>query len=368
LLSSAVLASAIDAKNNPNKNIINVNNNVISAPNISIGAIDSKALANKPAEKLVPPLQKATANKDAGTKNNKAPVLVVLPEINNDVEFADKPSVEQKPLRPVVVNDLGKKTDGVYYKEGTNYAALAAEHKAKESEIINQEKDKQISKPVHKAHKKEVELGAKEVFFADNQQISIGLSNRDINRILVKGDKIQNVNGPTGLYTAKNDSAGAAYISLYGEAPFTLFISTMNGHNVSLLVSPRSAAGKTIILQPTTSSLLSARFEETEGYQKVLIALMSAMINSEASEDYTYHAEKKAKKADFYGIADIKPIASYSGSRLFGIVSEIKNKSKNPLVLKPSYFYKPGVRAASLSKQTIAVGESGILYQVLSRE
>jgi len=95
---------------------------------------------------------------------------------------------------------------------------------------------------------------------------------------------------------------------------------------------------------------------------------MSAMINNEASQDYTYSAEKKAKKADFYGIADIKPIASYSGSRLFGIVSEIKNKSKNPIVLKPSYFYKPGVRAASLSKQTIAVGESGILYQVLSRE
>lgn len=335
LLSNVVLANAIDVKNDFNKSIIDVSD---------------KNLNGKSAEKSAPPVQKTSTNKEVNIKNNNAPVLVALPEIHNDSEFADKP---RKPLKPVVANDLGKKTDGIYYKEGA---------------IINQEKENQISKPAHKAHKKEVELGAKEVFFADNQQISIGLSNRDINRILVKGDKIQNVNGPTGLYTAKNDSAGAAYISLYGEAPFTIFISTMSGHNVSLLVSPRRVAGKTIILQPTTLSLLSARFEENEGYQKVLITLMSAMINNEASEDYAYHAEKKAKKVNFYGIADIKPIVTYNGSRLFGIVSEIKNKSKNPLVLKPSYFYKPGVRAASLSKQTIAVGESGILYQILSRE
>jgi conjugal transfer pilus assembly protein TraK len=212
--------------------------------------------------------------------------------------------------------------------------------------------------------------GVIEKSFADNEQINVVLSNRDINRVLVKGDKIQSVNGPTGLYMAKNDALGSAYISTYGESTFTVFVSTSKGHNFSLLVMPRATPGRTIILEPTTPSLLTARFEETESYQKVLVTFIKAMINNEMGEDYTYEEEKskKSKKIDFYGVADIKQIASYSGSHLLGIVSEIKNKTKNPITLKPSYFYQPGVRAVALSNQTIAPSAVGLLYQVISRD
>ncbi|HJZ24046.1 MAG TPA: type-F conjugative transfer system secretin TraK, partial [Candidatus Babeliales bacterium] len=114
----------------------------------------------------------------------------------------------------------------------------------------------------------------KEIPFADNEQINVFLSNRDINRILVKGDKIQGINGPTGLYTAKNDTTGSAYISLYGDITFTIFASTLKGHNFSLLVTPRSIPGKTIILEPTTPSFFTGRVEEADSYQKMLIALI----------------------------------------------------------------------------------------------
>ena len=91
------------------------------------------------------------------------------------------------------------------------------------------------------------------------------------------------------------------------------------------------------------------------------------MINNEALEDYAYGETKGSKKTDFYGIADIKPIAFYSGSHLVGIVSELKSKSKTPIALKPSYFYRPGIRAVALSCQTIAPSETGLLYQVVGR-
>lgn len=244
------------------------------------------------------------------------------------------------------------------------------DHVANASDV-NTAKDSEITK--EKAVKKSKAVkgvdGVKEVSFADNEQINVVLSNRDINRVLVKGDKIQSVNGPTGLYMAKNDAFGSAYISTYGESTFTVFVSTSKGHNFSLLVMPRATAGRTIILEPTTPSLLTARFEETEGYQKVLVTFIKAMINNEMGEDYTYEEEKskKSKKIDFYGVADIKQIASYSGSHLLGIVSEIKNKTKTPITLKPSYFYQPGVRAVALSNQTIAPSAIGLLYQVISR-
>ena len=210
--------------------------------------------------------------------------------------------------------------------------------------------------------------GVIEKFFADNEQINVILSNRDINRLLVSGDKIQSINGPAGLYTAKNDAIGSGYISLYGDTTFTIFVSTLKGHNFSLLVSPRSVAGRTVILNSTTPSVSTARFEETESYQKVLVALITSMINNEAIEDYAYSEAKGSKETRFYGIADIKPITFYSGSHLVGIISELKNRSKAPITLKPSYFYKPGVRAIALSCQTIAPSEVGLLYQVISRE
>jgi len=140
-------------------------------------------------------------------------------------------------------------------------------------------KDKEmIAKVKNNIAQKAARSSVNEQEFTENQQIEVVLSNRDINRVLVKGDKIQSVNGPTGLYMAKNDIAGSAYISAYGESTFTVFISTVNGHNFSLLVSPKAVAGKTIILQPTT--LLSPQFEEAASYQKLLITLTSAMINS----------------------------------------------------------------------------------------
>jgi type-F conjugative transfer system secretin TraK len=209
--------------------------------------------------------------------------------------------------------------------------------------------------------------GVTEKPFADNEQIKVVLSNRDINRVLVTGDKIQSINGPAGLYTAKNDAVGSAYISLYGNTVFTVFASTVKGHNFSILVTPRAVAGRTVILQPTTPSLLTARFEETESYQKVLVALISSMINNEVLEDYAYSEAKRSEKVGFYGIADIKPIVFYGGSHLVGIISELKNKSKTSITLKPSYFYKPGVRAVALSCQTIAPSETGLLYQVVGK-
>ena len=215
---------------------------------------------------------------------------------------------------------------------------------------------------------KYINASTKEIPFADNEQIAITLSNRDINRILVKNDKIQSVNGPTGLYTAKNDEIGSAYINLNSsDTCFTIFISTVNGHNLSLLVSPRTTPGRTIILEPT-SPLLLANIEETSDYQKTLVTLITGMINNKILSDYFYTQIKKPKSNDFYNIADIKEIASYNGAQLLGIVSEIKNKTKNLITIKPSYFYAPGVRAVALSKQIIAPSETVMLYQVISRE
>jgi conjugal transfer pilus assembly protein TraK len=223
-------------------------------------------------------------------------------------------------------------------------------------------------------------VDVKEIPFADNEQIKVTLSNRDINRVLVTGDKIKTIHGPTGLYTAKNDSSdpsGSAYISIYSDVSFTVFLATIKGHNLSLSVTPKTSAGRTVILEPTSPTLLANNKVEADSYQKTLIDLMNNMINLEPCEDYEYFSINEAKKhkwiknikkIEFYNVADVIPVAFYRGEKLSGIISKIRNKTKNPLILQPSYFYQSGIKAVALSLQTIPPLEACWLYQIVGQD
>ena len=73
---------------------------------------------------------------------------------------------------------------------------------------------------IHENNKKAKTIpGVKTLSFTSNERLNITLSNKDINRISVKGDKIQTINGPSGPYSAKNDQQGAVYINTFGETP-----------------------------------------------------------------------------------------------------------------------------------------------------
>ena len=308
--------------------------------------------------------------KKSAKTNIKRSVLVVGFLLFSAV-FAGESKTEVDMLQTGVCNKCADVVD-TNNPKSTSLAKGSSETKTSERKTEKDKKDKKGSKggastPRSTSKSKRAKRGIKETSFSDNEQIKVILSNRDVNRVLVKEDKIISVNGPAGLYTAKNDVAGSAYISLYGDAAFTLFASTVKGHNFSLLVSPRSIAGKTVILKSTTPSLSTARWEEAESYQKVLVTLITGMINSEPLGDYSYSEIKNPKVVDFYRVARIKPLVFYGGSHLTGIVSEIKNKSRKPLILKPSYFYKFGVRAVALSQQTLRPSETGLLYQVMGR-
>ena len=230
----------------------------------------------------------------------------------------------------------------------------------KEKQDKKEEKEKKNLSQL--SHKKTVTEGFREIFFADNEQVSVSLSNRDINRVLVKGDKIQSVNGPAGLFVAKNDSLGALYVNAYGDTPFTIFVSTVKGHSFSLLAFPKSCYGKNIILVSTTP-ILDDQLDGSS-YQKTLINLISNVINNELPDDVAALSVKKLKKTDFYHLATIKPIAAYSSDSYVVIVSEVQNKTKTAVNLKPSYFYRPGIKAVALSEPVLPPKETVLLYRV----
>lgn len=205
-----------------------------------------------------------------------------------------------------------------------------------------------------------------QISFADHDQLNVVLSDVDVNRISVAGDKIQRLNGPTGIYTARNDASGAAYLTVNTHLPFTVFISTVNGHNLSLFVAPRGIIGKTVILKPVTPSKKAAAWEKSSSYQKLLVKLINGMINHQAPEGYAF-SYINGKNTNFYNIGVLKPVAVFTGAHLQGIVYELINKTKKPIILKPSYFYDSKVCAVSLSQQTIAPKGMGLVFKVISR-
>lgn len=65
-----------------------------------------------------------------------------------------------------------------------------------------------------------IKHGPEQRSFRDYDQLNIVLSNVDVNRISILNDKIQSLNGPVGLYTAKNDASGAAYLTVNAHLPY----------------------------------------------------------------------------------------------------------------------------------------------------
>ncbi|MDP2534112.1 type-F conjugative transfer system secretin TraK [Photobacterium damselae subsp. piscicida] len=88
------------------------------------------------------------------------------------------------------------------------------------------------------------------VLFSDNETVSVNLSSLDINRLVVKDDKITSVTCPTGFCTmpanpvdesgtgAPVDPQGAGLISLNVLEPFTLYITTEKGRSFGCLSAP----------------------------------------------------------------------------------------------------------------------------------
>ena len=208
---------------------------------------------------------------------------------------------------------------------------------------------------------------ARIISFKDNDQISVVLSRVDTNRIEVKGDKITAVNGPTGEYAAKNDASGAAYISVYKQLPFTVFLTTEAGHSLSLFVVPKNVVGKTLILKARSASKEAIAKEKDTPYQKLLTALITGMVNHKAPDGYFYHVVRHARHFNFYGIGVMALRGVYNGARLKGMVFTLRNKTRHAITVKEAWFYQHGVAAIALSKQTLLPKETALVFDVVNK-
>ncbi|WP_240337813.1 TraK domain-containing protein [Enterobacter asburiae] len=109
-------------------------------------------------------------------------------------------------------------------------------------------------------------------------------------KVVVDGELITSISGPTGAYDQSQTEDGALILSPLVGQNFTLFIQTDHGSSLSLNVRPQPGNGKTLRFTPMSPPLRknddAKAWEEGQTYEKTLVALSRAVVNGQVPDDY----------------------------------------------------------------------------------
>ena len=242
--------------------------------------------------------------------------------------------------------------------------------------------------------------------FNDSDMVPVVLSSVDINRLVVKGDKITSIHCPEGFCVVtgtKSDSSAAALLSLNLAVPFTAYISTAKGRQFGLFISAKAKPGVTSIFtsehysreQPSTfdkgspyTTMMSeftaqmmrylATGQLIDGYQVNIIDNTKENVTKALSR----HSHKglgprkfNTRAASTSGPSELtptglttEPAIVFTGKHFNGIIYRLTNHSPQVMTLTTAQFYSPTVRAAALSTPTLNSQQVGHLFVVSGGE
>ncbi len=204
---------------------------------------------------------------------------------------------------------------------------------------------------------------AEPLVFNDNESLSLKLSDTNINRLFVTKDAIVDFYAPEGYTQAEVDSQGALYIQLQHTQPFTVFISTEDGHNVGLTLVPVRSSGHNVHLMPRTATDKARLWEEKKDYESGLMRLMKAMMQNHVPKGYGVEEVSNApKRFDSHGQLRLKVI--YNGIHFKGKVYTLYNEGQAPIYLQEKDFYHEGVEAVAFSTDTLESCQTSLIYVV----
>lgn len=210
-------------------------------------------------------------------------------------------------------------------------------------------------------------IKATQIHFANNDQVTLNLSNMGINRLFVKDDKILSVLGPAGYLRLQNDPSGSMYVNVLVSRPFTAFVVTKEGRHFSIMVRPKAMPATTVVFLPDSPSAAQVTFAKNSVYQQRLISVMKSLLQGKRPK-----AMGVVKILDPKGIAflqgNLTLVQQYRGTLLDAAIYRFDNTCGQDLTLAPNQFYRPHVLAASLSKQHLLKGQSLFVYEVVAHQ
>ena len=206
--------------------------------------------------------------------------------------------------------------------------------------------------------------------FENDATFSVVLSNTNPNKIVIDGELVTSISGPTGAYDKDQTSEGALILSPLVGQNFTVFLQTATGVSISLNVEPKPGAGRTLIFAP--QSLPSHRneeakaWEEGQSYEKTLVSVTRAIVRGEVPDGYQEFPVTRAP-----GYTPPVAVKLTAERQLVGAhLRVVRYRMSNPGVVTQSLrerdFYRKGVRAVMLSQNQLYAGGQGYVWIVFS--
>jgi conjugal transfer pilus assembly protein TraK len=206
----------------------------------------------------------------------------------------------------------------------------------------------------------------------DNLNVALTLSQNNYNRVYIKNDELWDFSYPPGALGVKKDRAdGGVYLMPASTTPFTLFVTTKNGHHFTVTVNSEEGLGKTIELIPqlavaAKSVVSSARQNPLISEAQVPEAILALLSHMERHEPFA-----DVKVSHQYGKAErwakglsLLPKETWEGQGLKGELVELYNGGSTNLVLSQEWFAKDNTLAIKFSKPTLLPRERAMLYRV----
>ena len=212
-------------------------------------------------------------------------------------------------------------------------------------------------------------IAANTYTFAQNDTIVLPLSSVNTNRLVVKEDKILNVQCPRGFCLAKasqRDKSGSIHLKINIALPFTAHVFTEKGQNFSLFINPKAVPAVVSEFIPRNAPSEQSVFEKDMEYPLALGTFTKQMIEWRRSGApvpgfMARTIDPKTLPRDTAPLAII-PKTLFSGHPFSGIIYQVKNQSEKTMTLTEAQFYSYASRSASLDKDTLAPGEWTYLY------
>jgi len=208
--------------------------------------------------------------------------------------------------------------------------------------------------------------------FTDNDTIPIVLSSLNLNRLVVRDDKITVLDCPTGFCTSKGnkkDASGSVTLRLNIALPFTAQITTQKGRNFTLFITPRAIpALVSEFVGTATIHNEKSVFTRLFDYPSALAAFTKQMIRwsdvNTPIPGFTQHDIDPASLPEDTHPLAIIPQTVFVGKSYSGIIYSVVNQSTSEMTLSTAQFYGRLTRSASIKKETLAPGATTLLYIV----
>lgn len=200
----------------------------------------------------------------------------------------------------------------------------------------------------------------------DHQRTEIMVSNRQMNRIAVKGDRIQQVFGADEHFHIETDDHGGQiflkFLSNQMLEPVSLTIVTEAGLTQDLTLMPDDLDAQTVLFKAGVGIADSEKIETGTSREDKIAALIMAMAAGDRLEGFDI--KTIIPREDDESNPAFKANKTYEGESFKGIVYCLQNDSETVLKVTEQDLAMSGDLALSLSSTTIEPGASAHLYVV----